>query len=75
MFTSQVAIAQDFREQAGSDDFSGMHRNDRSPAIRMQKDMRVSLNSSDLESGLRERMDDFFARQPRHAAHDATMIV
>jgi hypothetical protein len=75
LFWGQIAIAEDFREQAWPNDFSRMHGNDGDTTIWMQKKMMASLGSNNLESGIGEGPNDLFPSPPWQAAHDATLIV
>ncbi len=47
------AIPRYLHEQAGSDRFPGMHRDDCTPTVRVTQQMMTASNAYDLESGFR----------------------
>ena len=56
--TSHPAVVEDLAQQAGSDRFLSVNRDDRDPTIRMPKEMMTPADSNDLESEPTQSADE-----------------
>ena len=71
LITGEFAIAQDLREQSGSDRLSGVYRDNGDPAVRMTKEVVASSNPHVVEACPLERLDqlDVLGSQRRRGTH------
>lgn len=67
--TVELAIAEDGCQQARSDNFPGMDRDDCSSAIAVTEELVTALDSHNFEPYLPQRGDNFAAGNPRQARH------
>jgi hypothetical protein len=71
-FPRQVAVAQDLREQAGTDRLATVNRYDRAAAIRVPEEMVASSDSNHSEALLPQGLYDALAGERREVAHAGT---
>lgn len=74
LVSGDLAVTKDFRNQPGPDRFSGMDRNNGSPAVLVSQEVMAASDPNDLETSPLQRLDEVTPRKARHSAHAATVI-
>lgn len=72
-FPRQVAVAQDLREQAGTDRLPTVNRYDRTAAIRVPQEMMASSDPNQNEALLVQGFDETLTGERRKVAHTGTV--